>query len=425
MNATLYPLAALFAWMVVLSSAKHLAAIRKEPTRLATWYLYVCFALIFTVSWAGVWDRIDAWTGLRGSNALISMCFVMCYTASQLALLQVWSYAPDRARRRVRVTIAAVAVVVAVMIALFIRSDSMHALQQSFKAHRLQQSFSEWYGASAAYEAYLLIYLLTFTIGEVEVIRLCRRYAKVVSPSWLRTGLITTSIGATFGLLYSITRLADIVVARAKVDIGPWENVAEVSAGLGALLVMGGLTLHWWGPRISGLAQRLRRLVAYIRLHALWMSFYELDASIAFDDQLATGSGSVLGRIRAAARVLSDVEYYVARRVVEIRDGILTLRQYLDPVNAERLRAHFVGRGFVGDDLDAAVTAAQIRAALEAGEAATHNDNPLPRTAGNIPANLDAELAWLLRVTKYFTEQSTAPAHELAEADPTPTGGIA
>lgn len=423
MNRTLYPLVALFAWTVVLVGAKRLAAIRKEPTRLATWYLYLCFALIFTVSWAGVWNRIDAWTGLPASNALIAMCLVMCYSASQLALLQLWSYAPDRARRRVKVTISAAAVVLTVMIALFIRSA--HDLQHSFKEHHLQESFKEWYGASAEYEAYLLIYLTTFTIAEVEVIRLCRRYAKVVSPSWLRTGLITTRIGATFGLLYSTTRLADVIVVRAEVDISPWENVAEVSAGLGALLVMTGLTLHWWGPRISTLGRRLRRLVAYTRLRPLWAGFYALDASIAFDDRRRTGSGSALGRVLAATRVLSDVEYHVARRVVEIRDGILTLRPYMDPAYADHARSHFVRCGLEGDDLDAAVTAMQIHAALEACEAATHNDSPLSPTAGNTSANLDAELAWLLKVTKHFTEQSTAALCELADADPTPNEGIA
>jgi hypothetical protein len=129
--------------------------------------------------------------------------------------------------------------------------------------------------------------------------------------------------------------------------------------------------------------------------------------------------------VRAAARVLGDVEYHVARRVVEIRDGILTLRPYMDPMNAERVSAQFVSSGLVGDDLDAAVTAVQIHAALGAREAATHNDNPLSRTAGNAPANLDAELAWLLKVTKHFIEPSTARPRELADADPTPTGGIA
>jgi hypothetical protein len=227
--------AALFAWVVVFASAKRLPAIAKKPPQLATWALYLFFALIFTAGWAVVWDRLDAWTGLPEANTLITMCLVVCYSTSALVLLQLWTYTPDQARRRAKVTTTAAVVILVAMVALFLRSDAVHHRQSSFKA---------WYGGSVEYEIYLLIYLATFTAAEIEVIRLCRRYAKVTTRSWLRTGLITTSIGAAIGLLYSITRLADIAAARAGVDIARWENVAEVGAGLGALLVMIGLTLH-------------------------------------------------------------------------------------------------------------------------------------------------------------------------------------
>lgn len=413
MNTTLYPMAALFAWLVVLSGVRRLPAIRREPTRLATWFLYLCFALIFTDGWAVVWNRMDAWTGMPESNTLVAMCLVVCYSASALVLLQLWTYGADGAKRRIRATVLIVAVVLTVMITLFVHSNTTHHLQSSFK---------DWYGGSVEYEAYLLIYLTTYTTAEVEVIRLCRRYGKVTSPSWLRTGLTTTSVGAAIGLLYSVTRVADIVAARMDVDISFLENVAEAGAGLGALIVMIGLTLHSWGPRISSLAQRLRRLIAYIRLRPLWASFYALDSSIAFDDRRR--AGGALARMRAAARVASDVEYHVARRIVEIRDGILTLRPYQDPAYAGRVRASFVSRGLTGEDLDAAVTAAQIHAALDARETATHDDGPSSATAGNSPANLDAELAWLLKVTRHFGQQP-ATSYELPDTDPTPTGGIA
>ncbi|MEY9894802.1 hypothetical protein ABIA31_008490 [Catenulispora sp. MAP5-51] len=425
MNGSLYPLVALFAWTILASSIRRLPAIRKEPTRLATWYLYVCFALIFTISWAGVWNRIDSWTGLPASNVLISQCLVICYCALQTTVLELWAYAPDQARRRVKITISVYAAVLVAMITLFLRCDTSDDLQQSLKAHNLQPGFNEWYGGSAEYESYLLIYLTTISAGAVVVIRLCRRYAKAISPSWLRTGLNTTAVGAALGELYSLTRLTDIIAARAKVDIAPWENVAEASAGLGSLLIMIGLTLHWWGPRISAFARRLRRLVAYIRLRPLWARFYTLDASIAFDDRRHAGSGSVLGRVRAATRVLRDVDYHLTRRVVEIRDGILTLRPYQDPAYAESVRAHFISRGIEGDDLEAAVAAEQIHAALEACGATTRNDGPASPAAGNVPANIDAELTWLLKVTNYFIGQSTARPNGLADADPTPTGGIA
>ena len=411
MNTTLYPVAALFAWVVVFASAKRLPTMAKKPPQLATWTLYLFFALIFTAGWAVVWDRLDAWTGLPESNTLITMCLVVCYSTTALVLLQLWTYAPEQARRRAKVTTSAAVVVLIAMVALFLRSDAAHHRQSSFKA---------WYGGSVEYEIYLLIYLATYTAVEIEVIRLCRRYAKATTRSWLRTGLITTSIGAAIGLLYTITRLADIAAARAGVDIARWEDLAEVGAGLGALLVMIGLTLHWWGPQISAAAKRTRRVIAYARLRPLWARFYALDPSIAFDDQRKVGHRPYLNWAPRARLVLSDPEYHATRRAVEIRDGILTLRPYQDPDFARCARAHYVHRGLDGDDLDAAVTAAQIHAALDAREAAPRREQPPSPTAGNAPADLDAELAWLLKVTQHF-KRKPSTFGDLSSPDPTPT----
>jgi hypothetical protein len=288
--------------------------------------------------------------------------------------------------------------------------------------HHQQQSFTAWYGGSLEYEAYLLIYLTAFTAVEVEVIRLCRRYGRLTTRSWLRTGLITASVGAAIGLLYTVTRLADIVAARIGVDISSWENLAEVGAGLGALLVMIGLTLHSWGPRISTAVRRVRRLIAYVRLRHLWVAFYALDPSIAFDDQRRTSAGTVLGRAQAAGRVLRDPQFHVARRAIEIRDGILALRPHQDPDAALRARANYSGRGLTGDDLDAAVIATQIRAALTVCEASPRRAQPQTFAAGNSPADLDAELAWLLKVTKHFVNDP-GPFTEITSPDPTLTGG--
>lgn len=326
MNGTLYPMAALFAWVIVIEGAVHTPSIVKQPARLAAWMMYVFFALIFTSAWSVVWNRMDAWTGVPESNTLIAMCLVVCYSTSALVLLQLWSYAPERARRRARTTISATGVVLAAMVSLFLHCNATHHKQNSFR---------EWYGGSVEYEAYLLIYLTAFTVVEIEVIRLCRRYARLTTRSWLRTGLVTASIGAAVGLLYTVTRLADVAAARAGVDISGLENVAEIGAGLGALLVMVGLTMHRWGPVVSAPAQRVRRLIAYSQLRPLWASFYVLDPTIAFDDRRPAKPSRGLGRVHSAALVLGDPDYHVARRVVEIRDGILTLRPYQDPESAD------------------------------------------------------------------------------------------
>jgi hypothetical protein len=168
MNATLYPLCALVAWIFVLRRAPQLPTMRRQPDRLATWSMFLFFALTFTTGWAVVWNLMDSWSGLKESSTLITQCCVICFSASVLSLLQLWSYSVERARRRVRYTIVGASLVLATMVALFLRSDTQH---------QRQSGFAEWYGGSAQYVAYLLVYLTVFTAAPLEIARLCWRYA--------------------------------------------------------------------------------------------------------------------------------------------------------------------------------------------------------------------------------------------------------
>jgi hypothetical protein len=122
-------------------------------------------------------------------------------------------------------------------------------------------------------------------------------------------------------------------------------------------------------------------------------------------------------------RVLRDPEYHVARRVVEIRDGVLTLRLYLDPTVTGCAHDYFSRQGLDGVDLDAAIVAAQIHTALGASTTAPSRCVPRSPATSNAPADLDAELAWLLKVTASFTRHPPSRIAEIVSPHPTPTGG--
>ena len=107
MRSILYPVCAVFAWIVVLSNARAVPAMRREPTRLTTWVMFVFFALIFTAGWSKVYNHLDSWTGLAESSRLIAQCLVVCFSATALALLQLWTYPPAQAARKVRATLTA------------------------------------------------------------------------------------------------------------------------------------------------------------------------------------------------------------------------------------------------------------------------------------------------------------------------------
>ncbi len=63
---------------------------------------------------------------------------------------------------------------------------------------------------------------------------------------------------------------------------------------------------------------------------------------------------------------MTHLNYRLYRRVIEIRDGLLALRSYRDPEVRIRARQCGEAAGLTGDELRAAVAAAQLKAALNA-----------------------------------------------------------
>jgi hypothetical protein len=180
MNHTLYPLCALVAWIVVVVGIPQLPTMRHDSGRMTTWVMFVFFALVFTTSWSVVWDRLDALTGSRAATFLITECCVMLFSGSVLVLLLLWSNEPAAAWPRIRRTILAVGLTLAVMIGLFVLSGS---------AREGEVPFTRWGAGSAEFNLYLLLYLLVFTVAILEIARLSWRYARLMTASWLRTGL--------------------------------------------------------------------------------------------------------------------------------------------------------------------------------------------------------------------------------------------
>lgn len=63
---------------------------------------------------------------------------------------------------------------------------------------------------------------------------------------------------------------------------------------------------------------------------------------------------------------MTDLNYRLYRRVIEIRDGLLALRSYRDPEVRRRTLQSGKAAGLTGDELHAVVAAAQLKAALNA-----------------------------------------------------------
>lgn len=390
MTITVYPACALFAWIFVLSGIRRLPQMRREPERLTVWLMFLAFALVFTVGSSPLRRHLDGFAGVKEFSTWLAQSLVVTYSVAALALLQRWNYEPEQARRRVTASTAAVAAVLAVMASLFFLSNPGHAGNHNFV---------HWYGASGYFDAYLIVYLLTYAATNVEIARLCLRFARLMTRSWLRAGLRTTAVGSFVSLVYAADRMTDVVVAHFGVNLTPWEAVPQAGAGIGSLLIMIGMTMHMWGPKASAAANRYRRLRAYRRIRPLWLALYQRDPGIALDEPRRG-----LARWRALPRRLRDLDYHLSRRVVEVRDGVLALHPYLDPDVARQARATAAERGLSGDEAEAAIEAEQIRAALSvSARPDTHRIRPERVAMNHAPADLDAELVWLSAVSRHFT----------------------
>lgn len=397
MTNIVYPICALLAWIFVLTGARRLSRMRRTPERLAVWVMFLAFALVFTVGSSPLRRHLDGFAGIAEFSTWLAQSLVVCYSAAALCVLQLWNYPPVRARRRIMTIATLLVVVQAAMAALFFLSNPVHARNHHFV---------HWYAASGYFDTYLGVYLVSYAAATIEIARQCRHFARLMTRSWLRTGLHTSVVGALVSLVYVADRTTDVIVAHLGVSLAGWDALPEAGAGIGSLLIIVGMTAGMWGPKASGVALRFRRLRGYVRLRPLWEELYEIDPGIALDRPRRG-----ITRWRSVLRLARDLDYEVSRRVLEVRDGILALHPYLDTHVTQQARAAASRRGLSGTDLDAWVEAAQIHAALKA-----IRRPDAPRTQAqhgamnNAPADLDAELMWLSAVAKHFTKSADLAA---------------
>jgi len=397
MTIIIYPACAVFAWVFVLSGARRLPRLHRDPERLAVWLMFLAFALVFTIGSSPLRRHLDGFAGIKEFSTWLAQSLVVSYSVAALALLQLWNYEREQARRRIVASTAAVVAVLVSMAVFFVLSNPVHAGNHNFV---------HWYASSGYFDAYLVIYLVTFGATNVEIARLCVRFARMMTASWLRTGLRATAVGALISLVYVADRLTDVVVAHFGVNLAAWDPLPEAGASIGSMLIMLGMTMHMWGPRASDLAHRSRRLRAYRQLRPLWEALYTRDPGIALD---APSAG--LARWRAIPRKLRDFDYHVSRRVIEVRDGVLALQPYLDPDVARCARAAAVQDGLSADELEAAVEAEGIRVALErSGGPDAVRATSVHVAMNTAPEDLDAELVWLSTVSKYFSAARKRPS---------------
>ncbi|CAM3331119.1 MAB_1171c family putative transporter [Kibdelosporangium persicum] len=246
-----------------------------------------------------------------------------------------------------------------------------------------------------AAEPWVLEYWLVFVAGLMPAfamtISLCWRYARLSGTFTGKLSLRTIAVGITCALLYHVHKA--LFFAAARFDIGYPQALGgfldRIPPLLAAILVLVGVTLPTWAPKIglTAVFDWFGRLRTYHRLRPLWFALYQATPQIALVPPRPAITDLLLP---------TDLELRLYRRVIEIRDGRLALQPYLDPE---------AGRGAS----DAMVEASMLAAAVAAKRVgAPTRDDEVVSQAGTVAGgrDLESDTVFLMDVARAYRKLS-------------------
>jgi hypothetical protein len=382
MAEVVWPLSALLAWSALLYKARDLV---REPRSLSLRLICVmlaCVALTDTVLVPAVYAGLERLIGVANLSVMISAACGMGFVLAAQRLLLHWVYPVEQARRRARPWQAFYVVALVAQIVLFALAPVDVSTYQ----------FVETYSATPFARECILIGDLCVFLAVVDIGRLCWRYASIAGRRFLRIGLRCTGIGALSAAVYFPVEMVHIVARSFHVTVIPTRVMSDMFTVLGftgAVFIGCGLTIPAWGPRLAAASAWIGKYRAHRQLHPLWLALYRTHPAIALHARNPL-KDSLWTR---------DLDYRIVRRVVEIRDGQLALRPYLNGAVARNARHVGEGHGLRGTRLEAMVEAATLDDAIRAHRQGSPAAEPYLRAAQG-GADLAEETAWLVQVAR-------------------------
>jgi hypothetical protein len=215
----------------------------------------------------------------------------------------------------------------------------------------------------------------------------------------LRAGLLLMGAGSVFGLayvaekaVYVFTQVAHLpppfaAAPGCRTLLTPPQCAFSVTFPVAAVLLTAtGATLPVWGPALAWPFGRYRTWRTVRALGPLREDIYQAFPGIALPEP---GDGPRW-----------DLALRLYRRVIEIDDGRLLLRPYLSEAATAAATVTAAKLGLRGDELRAAVEAAEITAALRAFRSGSAAPAPLPEHAAPDRVDVLREAAWLAKVAR-------------------------
>ncbi|RSS81020.1 MAB_1171c family putative transporter [Streptomyces sp. WAC06614] len=325
----------------------------------------------------------DRFLGVRNLAVLVMHVSAVAFCVSAQIILLRWAAAAEEAARRSRYWLITGSALSVLLVGLFLIADG---------PGRPATDFNTGSGQPLVL-TYLLVFIVSQAVPCVTIFRQCGPYARMTDNASLRQALRMLSVAAVVLFLYCLCRTVNILTAAWGIDIGAWQLASNVFSAAGIVTLSLSLTLSAWEPRAARLLDWARSYRSYRALYPLWRDLYESSPDIVLEPP---GSAAV-----------SDLDYRLHRRVIEIRDGWRDLRPFIDRSAPGPVAVH---PGASTESRQAFTEAAQIRQALGAKRAGTVPDHS--KDAGDFDDrntdNFTAEVAWLTQVATAYRKLSKA-----------------
>jgi hypothetical protein len=331
---------------------------------------FILGAIGYTLDPPSVREAISAWSGIPHVTALIIIIDAILWCVAVIIALSYWHDSPQQRKKTTRVWSCLAAVAIAAVMVVWFHASLPQTT--AFLATKI--------GANGWAASTMIIYAVALIIGLVKIRSLCARYANSNQKNWVTRGLTLVRWGADINLAYICVFLAGVIAPFLGATIPYWHAVTVPATITSSSLTLAGFALPALGPAVVDVRRNLADMRAHRALKPLWEDLVLCNPHIA---------------LRESDR--RTIGYRLYRRVVEIRDGITHLAEFITP---DEVAADLPGR--------ARTAAHQLHRAM--AEKTAHNgaddypDGFAPLVGDNPNASVDEEIRWLCQLSKHYVQ---------------------
>ncbi|MFD9209569.1 MAB_1171c family putative transporter [Streptomyces sioyaensis] len=237
------------------------------------------------------------------------------------------------------------------------------------------------------YSPFWWLLVAAHLVGTIPCAVLCMRYGRRARDDRpLRTGLLLLAAGFTSSSVFWLVVLAFLLARPAWLGA-----LFPLNIGVTAWLMTAGVCM----PLALTLRRAARNASALWRLHPLWRDLTEAIPHVTLERPHT--------RIRAVLGSPQAIHLRLYRQVIEIRDVLLILKDYVTPEVMAHARRHVTSQALPEEQIEPAITACWLHAALWAKTAAaTPQSNPLA-TESPTHDGLRSEADFLLAILRART----------------------